>query len=122
MPKVRIPKPPDRRTLVDRLLDRIKNNRTAAVVIVACLGIGGIASLMDAARKLSDTVFSFTSQSVAGEWKSDAVAFYPAFAPEFMRLHLQEPTSEQLVGSVQSSGNAETQPRNFPLLEGKRSG
>jgi len=122
MPKVRIPNPSDSRTLVDRLLDRIKNNRMAAVVIIACLGIGAIASLTDSTRKLTDALSSFTSKSVVGEWKSDAAAFYPAFGQEFMRLHLQEPMADQLVGSVQFSGNEEMRPRVFPILEGKRGG
>ncbi|CAN7730577.1 hypothetical protein LJR130_006225 [Variovorax sp. LjRoot130] len=122
MPKVRTPKPSDGRTLVDRLLDRIKNNRVAAVVIIACLGIGALASLTDSTRKLTDALSSLTSKSVAGEWKSHAAAFYPSFGQEFMRLHLQEPTADQLVGFVQFSGNEEMRPRIFPILEGKRSG
>jgi hypothetical protein len=122
MPKVRIPKPPDGRTLVDRLLDRIKNNRMAAVAIIACLGIGAIASLTDSTRKLTDALSSFTSRSAAGEWKSDAAAFRPPFRREFMRLYLQEPTADQLVGSIQFGGNEELRPGNFPILEGKRAG
>jgi hypothetical protein len=122
MTKVRIPKPSDSRTLVDRLLDRVKNNRVAAVVIIACLGIGALASLTDSTRKLTDALSSFTSKNVAGEWKSDAAAFYPSFGQEFMRLSLKEPMADQLVGSVQFSGNEEMRPRSFPILEGKRGG
>jgi hypothetical protein len=122
MPKVRIPKPSDSRTLVDRLLDRIKNNRIAAAVIIACLGIGAIASLTDSTRKLADAMSSFTSKSFAGEWKSHAATFYPSFGPEFIRLHLSEPANDQLVGFVQFSGNEEMQPRSFPIIEGRRSG
>lgn len=120
MPRVLIPKPSDGRTLVDRLLDRIKNNRMAAIVIIACLGIGAMANLTDSTRKLTDALSSFTTKSVAGEWKSDAAAFYPFVGQEFMRLTLQEPMAEQLVGSIQFSGNEQTRPRSFPILEGKR--
>lgn len=122
MPRVRIPKPSDSRTLVDRVLDRIKNNRLAAAVIIACLGIGAIASLTDSTRKLSDALSSFTGKGVAGEWKSDMAAFYPSFGPEFMRLHLQEPMADQVVGIIQFSGNDEMGPRSFPIIEGKRAG
>jgi hypothetical protein len=122
MPNVRISKPSNGRSAVDRLLDRIKNNRIAAVVIVACLGIGAIAGLTDSIRKLTDALSSLTSKAVAGEWKSDAAAFNPVFGQEFMRLYLQEPMADQLVGSIQFSGNEELRPRIFPILEGRRRG
>lgn len=121
MPKVLTPEPPDKRTVVDRLLDRIKNNRLAAAVIVACIGIGALASLTDSTRKLGDALSSFGSKSVAGEWKSDAVEV-ARFGPEFVRLTLREAAAGQLTGSVQFSGNEELRPRTFQIQEGKREG
>ena len=110
----------DNRTLVDRLLDRIKNNRVAALVIIASLGLGAIASLTDSAKKLSGALSSFSSVSVAGEWKSDAAEFYP-IGMEYMRLHLQE-TAGQVLGSVRFSGTQDARARTFGIFDGKREG
>ncbi len=122
MPKVPIRKPNDSRTLVDRLLARIKNNRIAAVVILAGLGIGGVASLTDSARKLGDALPSLGSQSVAGEWKSDEAAFYRFFGQEAVRLYLQQPTADQVIGTIQFGGSAQSEPRGFQIIDGKRAG
>lgn len=119
MPKAR-PKP-DSRTLVDRLLDRIKNNRVAAAAILVALGLGALANLTDSTRKLSDVLSSFSSASLAGEWKSDAVAFYPV-GPEFMRLHLQEAAAGQVVGTIRFNGAGHVGARRFELFDGKREG
>ncbi|MDP9125151.1 MAG: hypothetical protein M3N82_11230 [Pseudomonadota bacterium] len=121
MPKVPIRKSPDSRTLVDRLLDRVKNNRWAAAIIIACLGTGALASLTDSTRKLGEAFASFGNRSVAGQWKSDAAIFYLFSGSESMRLYLQQPTADQVIGSVQFSGGEQT-PRAFRILEGKRSG
>ena len=67
----------DSRTLVDQFLDRIKNNRVAAVVIIVCIGVGALASLTDSTRKLSEALSSFSKPGLAGEWTSDTAAFYP---------------------------------------------
>jgi hypothetical protein len=122
MPKVLIPKPLDKRSRVDRLLDRIKNNRVAAVIVVACIGVGALASLTDSVRKLGAALPSSSNKSTAGEWKSDAAVFRPDIGPEFVRLYLTEPTSDRVVGSIQFSGNRDVAPIAFPLVEGKRSG
>ena len=122
MPKVPVRKSPDSRTLVDRLLDRIKNNRIAAAIILACLGIGGVASLTDSARKLGDALPSLGSQSVAGEWKSDEASFYRFFGQEAVRLYLQQPTGDQVVGTIQFGGSAQSEPRGFQIIDGKRAG
>jgi hypothetical protein len=115
--------PSDSRTLVDRVLDRIKNNRIAAVLILACIGLGAAASLTDSTRKLAEVAASFSGgTSVAGEWKSGPAAFYPSFGEEFMRLSLQEAAGDQVVGSIQFSGNEDIRPRTFALAEGKRNG
>ncbi|MEP6502799.1 MAG: hypothetical protein ABJD97_05695 [Betaproteobacteria bacterium] len=104
------------------MLARIKNNRIAAVVILAALGIGGVASLTDSARKLGDALPSFASQSVAGEWKSDEAAFYRFFGQEAVRLYLQQPTADQVIGIIQFGGSALSEPRGFQIVDGKRAG
>lgn len=115
--------PSDSRTLVDRLLDRIKNNRIAAAIILACVGLGAAASLSDSTRKLAGVVSSMKgSPGVAGEWKSGAAAFYPSFGEEYMRLDLQQAAGDQVIGFVQFSGNDDVRPRRFPILEGRRTG
>lgn len=122
MPKVPTRKPRDSRTLVDRLLDRIKNNRIAAVIILAGLGIGGVASLTDSARKLGDALPSSGSQIVAGDWKSDEAAFYRFFGQEAVRLYLQQPTADQVTGIIQFGGSEQSEPRGFQIIDGKRAG
>lgn len=122
MPKAPPPTTPDdRRTRVDRVLDRIKDNPVAAVVIVLALAVGGIASLTDSARKLADLAGSFGGADLAGEWKTEVATLGPR-GDEFMRLTLAEPASGQVVGEVQFSGNGQAPPRSTPLLSGKRDG
>ncbi len=124
MPDAERPPPPpprDGRSLVDRVLDRLKNNRIAAVVILAAMGVGALASLTDSTRKLADLAGSFSRVEAAGEWKTEAAVFHP-YGAEFLRLTLQEAPGGQLVGDVQFSGNEQLRPRRFPVLEGKRNG
>ena len=121
MPKVPLRKSPEGRTRVDRILDRVKNNRWAAIVIVACIGLGAVASLTESARKLGDLLPSFGKQSLAGQWKSEPEPFYLFFGGESIRLYLQQPTADQVTGSIQFSGG-EDSPAAFPILEGKRNG
>lgn len=120
MPKT--PPKADSRTLVDQLLDRIKNNRVAAFIIIVCVGVGALASLTDSTRKLSETLSSFSRPDIAGEWTSDAAAFYP-IGLEVMRLRLSESASGQVLGSVRFSDpqNA-SPPREFDILEGRLEG
>ena len=122
MPKVLIPKPPDQRSRVDRLLDRIRNNRAAAVLIVASVGVAALASLTDSVRKLGEALPSAAGKSVAGEWKSEAAVFRPDIGPEFVRLYLAQPTSDRLVGTIQFGGNRDLAPIAFSLVDGRRSG
>ena len=120
MPKA--PPKADSRTLVDQVLDRIKNNRAAAITIVVCLAVGALASLTDSIKKLSDALSSFSKHDVAGEWASDTAEFYP-IGPEVMRLRLREAAAGQVLGSVQfSSPQNASSPREIDILEGKREG
>jgi hypothetical protein len=113
-------RPQDNRTLVDRTLDRIRNNRVAAVFILVALGLGTLASVTDSVSRLWSVLPSFSSISAVGEWKSERAEFYPA-GPEFMRLHLQEVNGDVL-GVIQFSGNEAILPRKFDILDGKREG
>lgn len=115
------PVSPAARPLVDRLLDRVKNNRVAAAIILLAMGIGGLASLTDATRKLGGLWAGLADTRVEGQWKSAAALFHYT-GPETMRLHLKEPVAGQVVGSVQLSGNDVMQPRSFALLEGRHDG
>jgi hypothetical protein len=112
----------DNRTAVDRQLDRIKNNRIAAVLIVVAVGIGAAASLTDSMRTLGSALSSFTTKSAAGEWKTQETVFYPDFDKEFLRLHLQEAAGNQVMGFLQFSGNKQWPPRRTEIIEAKRNG
>ncbi len=123
MPRIPLRKPADRRSRVDRLLDRIRNNRFAALAIVAALGVGALASFTDSVRKLVDALPSARGASVAGQWKSDEEAtFYPFKGPEFIRLELQEAAGDQIVGTIRFGGNSQADARSAPLSDGKRNG
>jgi hypothetical protein len=119
MPKV--PPKADSRTLVDRFVDRVKNDRIGAVLVIAVLAIGALASLTDSARKLYEALPSFSKVQVAGEWKSDYTDFL-GWGPEFMRLNLQEAAAGQLLGRVQFSGHAVSPMRAFEVLNAKLAG
>jgi len=123
MPKVPFRKPADSRSRVDRMLDRIRNNRFAAVAIVAALGVGALASFTDSVRKLADALPSLHESTFTGEWKSDeAATFYPFKGPEFIRLQLREAGAAQVVGSIQFGGSPQAEARSAPIADGKRSG
>jgi len=123
MPKIPVRKHSDTRSRVDRLLDRFRNNRFAALVIVAALGVGALASFTDSVRKLADALPSWHEASVTGEWKTDAPAtFYFFKGPEFIRLKLQDAAGGQVVGSIQFGGSAQAEARTAPIADGKRNG
>jgi len=112
---------PDSRTLVDRVIDRIKNNRIAATVIMASIGIGAVANLTDSTKKISESLSSFSTTTIDGEWKSDQAEFYLS-GPEYMRINIMEAAAGQILGTVQLSGNSQLVSRTFDLLETKRDG
>lgn len=112
----------DSRTRVDRILDRIKNNRIAALIIVAAIGLGGLAGLTDSLTRLSRLLPSLSSPDVSGEWHSTASAFYP-IGPEIMVLRLQESVDGQVVGNLEfRTLQGEARSRRFDVLDGKRVG
>jgi len=113
---------PNNRTLVDRVLDRIKNNQVAAVIIVLGIGLGALAGLSDSLRKLSEALPSFSSSDVAGEWHSAPAQFYP-IGPEIMILRLQESVGNQLIGDIEfRTLQGKTRSNQFDILDGKREG
>lgn len=112
----------DGRTLVDRFIERIKNNRLAAALIVAALGIGALANLADSSRKLWDLLPVKGGVQAAGEWKSELAEFYPGSGPEYLRLTLQEAAAGQILGIIQFGGNADREPREFEIVEAKLAG
>jgi hypothetical protein len=112
----------DGRTVVDRFIDRIKNNRLAAALIIAALGIGALASLADSSRKLLDLLPAMGGVQAAGEWKSELAEFYPERGPEYMRLTLREAAAGQILGTVQFGGSADSEPRELEIVEAKLAG
>jgi len=122
MPKVPTRRPADPRSRVDRIHDRIRNNRVAAIAIVLAAGVGALASFTDSVRKLGDALPTISDTSVAGQWKSEAAEFYPGTGPEYLRLYLQEAGPGQVVGLVQFGGGAASRRRSFSIIDGRRDG
>lgn len=108
----------DKRTRVDRILDRFKNNRVAAVFIVAAIVLAGVAGVTDSLRKLADALPALSSTpDLAGEWRSTPAAFYPV-GPEIMVLRLREAVDDRLLGQVEFlTPDGEPRSERFDLLE-----
>jgi Tol biopolymer transport system component len=63
----------DKRTRVDRMLDRVKNNPVIAVLLVFGIGLAALASFTDSIKKLLDVVPQITPLRIAnvtGAWMS----------------------------------------------------
>ena len=61
----------DRQSLVDRTIFRLKNNPVLAVVIIAGVVLGTLASFTDSFRKMLEVVKKFESPvQVTGDWRS----------------------------------------------------
>lgn len=116
-----VPPKTDGRTRVDRFVDRLKNHPVGAVLVIAVLGIGALASLTDAVRKLDAVLPSFAKVDLAGEWKSDYTDFL-GWGPEFMRLNLQAAPAGRWLGTVRFSGHARSRMRGFEVLDATLSG
>ena len=113
---------PDNRTRVDRFLDRLKNNRVVAVIIVLGIGLGALAGLSDSLKKLSDVLPSFSSADVSGEWHSAPTQFYPIGA-EIMVLRLKESVGTQLMGELEfRTPQGQLRSNSYDVLDGKREG
>lgn len=105
----------------DRLLDRIRNHRVAAVVIVISTVLGGLASLGDSVRTLAGWLPGAPTPSVAGPWKTDAVDFREA-GPEHLRLDLREGPAGEVQGMLTFGGTDRLPARRLGVLEGHREG
>lgn len=67
----------DDRTLVDQTLDRVRNHRAAAALILAAVTLSALAGLTDAARRLGGLLPAPRPPSVAGAWATRPTgAFY----------------------------------------------
>lgn len=60
-------------SLVERFLERVRNNRIAAALIIAGIVVTSLASFTDALRKLADLLPEFHRTDVAGSWESEAL-------------------------------------------------
>jgi len=58
----------DNWNLVDRFLNRVKNNRVTAVLIVIGVGLAALSSFTESLKKLSDALPTFSHAKVDGEW------------------------------------------------------
>ena len=112
----------DNRTLVDRGLDRVKNNRFAAAIIIIGICLAAIASFTESLSKLSEVLPILSKPEIEGEWKSEPIDLYGA-GPQVMILKFTEAVGGRLVGNVRFfdlEGNARTP--ELDVLEGKREG
>jgi hypothetical protein len=116
------PPPQDKRTLVDRFFDRLKNNRIAATVVVIGICLMGLASFTDSLKKLYTTLPSLSKFEVTGEWKSEPMDFYGA-GPQTITLKLKEVAGGRLTGSLRFY-NPQGRPVTpaLDVLQGKRDG
>jgi hypothetical protein len=114
------PPPADKRTLVDRFFDRVKNNRIAATIIVVGSCMMALASFTDSMQKLVSNWPSLSKTEVQGDWKSGPVDLYGA-GPQTVILKLTELGGGRLTGSLRfydAAGRPATP--DFDVLQGKR--
>jgi len=90
---------PDKRTLVDRALDRIKNNRVAAALIILCIGLGALASLTDSLKKLYQVLPAPSKVALDGQWKSEPFEPYGS-GKQTLVLEVKEVAEGRLAGFV----------------------
>jgi hypothetical protein len=111
---------PDKRTLVDRTLDRIKNNRAAAAVIIVCIGLAALASLTDSLKKLYTLVPAPSNVSIDGKWKSEPFELYGS-SLQTVVLEVREIAEGRLAGVIRFYDSREnpTSPE-YEILQGKR--
>jgi hypothetical protein len=118
------PTPPeDKRTLVDRALDRIRNNRFAAALIIVGIGVTALGSLTDTLKKLSASMPNLAgSVDATGIWKSDPADFYGA-GPQLMILTIKEVVAGKLVGSLRfTDAEGRTKTPDLGIVQGKLEG
>lgn len=91
----------DRQSLVDRIIFRLRNNPVVAVVIIAGLVLGSVASFTDSIRKIIDVIPKFVSPvQVTGEWRSEALREPGTDAPPFQYYCKLKAHGTDLFGTV----------------------
>ena len=113
-------KPEDKRTLVDRIFDRLRNNRVAAIVIVVGVSLMALASFTESIKRLYVSIPRLSKVDVQGLWESDQVDLYGA-GQQTIVLRLKELDDGRLTGSLRfySQGGRPVTP-DLDLLHGKR--
>lgn len=111
---------PDKRTLVDRTLDRVKNNRVAAAVIVLCIALAGIASVTDSLKRLHQFMPAPSKLALDGQWKSEPFETYGS-GPQSIVIQVKEITEGRIAGFVRfyDSQGKPVSPE-YDILQGKR--
>lgn len=114
--------PQDKRTLVDRFFDRVKNNRIVATIIVIGVCLMALASFTDSMKKLYMALPTLSKIEMSGEWKSIPIDLYGA-GPQTMVLQIKEMVGNHLSGSLRFydiQGRPVTPDLN--ILQGRRDG
>jgi hypothetical protein len=113
----------DKRTLVDRALDRVRNNPFAAAIILMGIGLAALGSLTDSLKKLSAAMPEFSSPpEVIGVWRSEPIDLYGA-GPQIMTMTITEVVSGRPVGFLRfadSQGRPATP--ELGIIQGKLAG
>lgn len=112
----------DKRTLVDRFFDRVKNNRIVATIIVIGVCLMALASFTDSMKKLYMALPTLSKIEMSGEWKSIPIDLYGA-GPQTMVLQIKEMVGNHLSGSLRFydiQGRPVTPDLN--ILQGRRDG
>lgn len=111
----------DPRTRVDRMLDAIKNNRIAAVVVILCIGLAALANLTDALKKLAPLLPAPAKIALDGEWRSEPFDSGDS-NPQTLGLRVKEIGEGRLAGTLRFyDGQGKALSPEFDVLEGKRS-
>jgi hypothetical protein len=110
----------DQRTRVDRMLDAIKNNRIAAVIVILCIGLAALANLTDTLKKLAPLLPGPAKLALDGEWRSEPFDSGSP-NPQTLGLRVKEIAEGRLAGTLRFydvEGKALSP--EFDVLEGKR--
>ena len=110
----------DQRTRVDRMLDAIKNNRIAAVVVIVCIGLAALANLTDTLKKLAPLLPGPAKIALDGEWRSEPFDSGDS-NPQLLGLRVKEIADGRLAGTLRFYDVAgQALSPEFDVLAGKR--
>jgi hypothetical protein len=101
------------KTQVDQILERVKNNRYAAIAIVACVGLVGLSSVVKALRELFPSQSGSASSGWVGtyvaEWNGTTRFSSPPWPParntEHATMTVSQGDGDTLVITWQVQGN-----------------